>query len=377
MTSVNQMNYRVVMQQNILIGLLKAGLGVKVNIAADECEDIDWQAIYRAAAEQGVAAIVWDGIEKLIAEGCISPAASPQRAVRLQWALAVEQTEARYAKQRRAIVHLADIYAEEHIAMMILKGYGLSLLYPRPEHRACSDIDIWLFGQQRRADEALRTKHNIVVDNGRHHHTIFRIDGVLIENHYDFLNTSSHRSNRDIEALLKQQATEGVAIEVDGRTVYTPNANCHALFLLRHAAVHFAAVEIVLRHIIDWALFVKHHHNDIDWSWLRGICRRHNMELFLDVMNGLAAELADIDIHYMPDTVRRVELEHRVLADILTPEFTLRQPESGLCAIVWYKCRRWWANRWKHRIVYRDGLVTTFFRQVFSHAKKPKSIKQL
>ena len=98
------------------------------------------------------------------------------------------------------------------------------------------------------------------------------------------------------------------------------------------------------------------------------------MERFLDAMNSLAADICGLDIGIMPNTVRRPELERRILNDILEPEFSESMPKRGAIAIVWYKCRRWWANRWKHRLVYREGLISTFFMQLRSHLLKPKSI---
>ena len=359
----------------LLIQTIRSGLGVAYTLG--DISHASWENVYSLAAQQGVAAIAWDGLQRFVSEGAITPQQMPQKATKLKWALAVEQTERRYAKQHRAIVKLADIFADNGIKMQILKGYGLSLMYPTPHHRSCCDIDIWLFGEQQRADNLLRERLGIAIDEDRHHHTIFSVDGVMVENHYDFLNIHSHRSNRDIEAQLKRLAEEPEALDIAGRTIYRPNANCHALFLLRHAAAHFAAVEIVLRHIIDWALFVKHYHSAIDWTWLQEVCRKHNMELFLDAMNGFAIELCGVDASLMPATVRRRELERRILNDIFTPEFSVPQPQSGLLPIIWYKLRRWWANRWKQKIVYREGTVETFITQVCSHISKPKSIEQL
>lgn len=359
----------------LLIQTLRRGLNLPATLTG--AGRYDWAKVFHLASRQGVAAIAWDGLQRFIAEGAITPAQMPDKSTKLQWALLAEETEKRYAKQRKAIIKLADIYTENDIKILILKGYGLSLMYPVPQHRRCSDVDIWLFGEQQRADKILRQKLGLSIDEGRHHHTVFFIDGVMIENHYDFLNIHSHRSNRDIEARLKQLAAEPESIKIEGRTIYRPNANCHALFLLRHAAAHFAAVEIVLRHIVDWAMFLKHNHASIDWPWLREVCRKHNMEHFLDAMNGLVIELCDIEASQLPNTTRRTDLEERILNDIITPEFTMPQPQGGLLRIIRYKFRRWWANRWKHKIVYRDSLMRTLFTQMCSHIAKTKSIKQL
>jgi hypothetical protein len=337
---------------------------------------VAWSEVYRLSQAQGVAAIAWDGLQRLMSEGLIGEGCNIERHIKLQWALAVENTERRYNKQAKTIAQLTKMYDEVGIKMVILKGYGLSRCYPRPEHRSCSDIDIWLFGEQERGDRHLRESHNITIDEDKHHHTTFMLNGILVENHYDFLNIHSHHSSRDIEQHLKTTAYDAKQIDVEGVKAYIPNANCHALFLLRHAAAHFAAVEIVLRHIIDWALFVKHYHKDIDWQWLRGICREQKMEAFLDIMNSLAAKLCGINRSLMPNTTRHEALEQRVLNDIISPEFCATKPQRGLIRIVLFKLRRWWANRWKHRLVYREGLIRSFVVHAWSHILKPKGIKE-
>ena len=358
---------------NLLRQLLRAGLGLDNKWSPEG--NVAWAEIYKLASNQGVAPIVWDGIKRLEEENILSISAI-ERSTKLQWALSVETLEKRYERQRRVMVKLARFYGEENIKMMILKGYGLSLCYPVPHHRSCSDVDIWLFGEQERADAMLRRRLNLPIDEDKHHHTVFHIEGVMFENHYDFLNVESHRSNRDIEQELKERAMQAKELKVEDVTLYTPNTNCHALFLVRHAAAHFAAVEIVLRHIIDWAMFVKHNHSEIDWAWLRRICREQNMERFLDVINVLAADICDVDLSLMPGTERNKSLEMRVLRDILTPEFKRKQPKEGLLRILVFKLQRWWSNRWKHRLVYREGLLTTFFTQLRSHILKPKSFRQ-
>lgn len=358
----------------VLITLIHNALNSKPRILPSL--DIDWVAVYSLASKQGVVAIAWDGLLRLQEWGYININSVICRELRLRWALSVERVEKRYIKQRNALARLSTMLDEAGICVAPLKGYGLSLCYPIAEHRSCSDIDIWLFGEQQRADELLRTKHNISIDEDEHHHTVFYIDGVMVENHYDFLNIHAHHSSRAIERHLKTLNIESCeTVAIDNATVYLPSADCHALFLLRHAASHFAAVEIVLRHVIDWGLFIKHYHGNIDWPALRAICRKQGMEQFLDTMNALAAEVCGIDINLMPDTKRDPYLERRILSDILKPEFSHKKPDKGVIRIVLFKLRRWWANRWKHRLVYSDGLLHSFITQTISHIKKPKGIK--
>lgn len=337
--------------------------------------------VFALACAQGVQAVAWDGLQELLRRaeagrgaGIDSVLAKP---LKLRWALSCEKIESKYARQRSTIAALAEFYAQHGIEMMLLKGYGLSLWYPRPEHRPCGDVDIWLYGQQKRADELLSGHKGVKIDNEHHHHTVFYYNGVMVENHYDFFNVHSHLSNREVERTLREFARQpGEKIEVEGQKVNLPPSNLNALFLLRHAAAHFAAVEIALRHLIDWALFVSNEGQKVDWAALEKIARLQNMDKFLHCLNGICAEYLFMPLEFMPPFERDRALERRVLGDILCPEFGEKEPEAaGIVALTRFRARRWWANRWKHRIVYREGLLATFLFQMRAHLMKPKSLK--
>ena len=147
---------------------------------------VDWSGLNAISAQQNISAIVWDNIQQAISDGLIPIEQQPTKAQKIQWALATEQVERKYARQKAVIAKLARFFAEHDIKMMILKGYGLSLNYPVPNHRLCSDVDIWLFEEQKTADGAikrysvqqkadnlLREHFNIEVDEDKHHHTDF------------------------------------------------------------------------------------------------------------------------------------------------------------------------------------------------------------
>ena len=42
--------------------------------------------------------------------------------------------------------------------------------------------------------------------------------------------------------------------------------------------------------------------------------------------------------------------------------------------VVRFKIRRWWANRWKHRLVFDEGLAGAFVHSAWAHLKRPRSI---
>lgn len=362
---------------DLLFVLLRAGLHPEASLPGDlaGASGAAWQRIYSVAVRQGVAAVAWDGLERLLEAGAIRADGLPPRQVKLQWALHARQTEESFARQERVIGELAAFYGGHGMKMLLLKGYGLARCYPRPAHRPCGDVDIWLYGRQQQADELLHRQRGLKIDRDKHHHTVFYLDGVMVENHYDFLNVHSHASNRRLDGVLRrlaEQAGETLGIG-EGRVMF-PSPDFDALFLLRHAAVHFAAIGIVLRHVADWAMFAAHHRGRIDWQRLLTVARAENMLRFLDCLCALAVDCLGADPADFPPLKRDAALERRVLREILNPEFPHRAPCTGALRVVWFKMRRWWAGRWKHRIVYREGLLQGFVRSSWSHLLKPRSI---
>ena len=327
------------------------------------CDAAVWERLFRLARRQGVAALIWEAVGRLPA------ALQPPRALRLRWAFETERIEQRWERQRRCVARLAAFYARHGIRMLLLKGYGLSLDYPVPEHRPCGDVDIWLFGRQAEADALLAREWGIAVDTRKEHHTTFRLDDIPVENHYDFLDTRAHASNRRLESLLKHlAASPGEAVPVAGITVFRPPATFQALFLLRHAAGHFAACGIGVRHLVDWTLFVTHHHERIDWSIVERAVRESGMEPFANCFRALCIEYLGLDESWMPPIGRNRTLEDRVLQALLEASFREAIPRSRLRSIR-FRWRRWWSLRWMRRLVYKEPFARSFLRMVWRHLK--------
>ena len=360
----------------ILVGLTRAGLG-GVGEWSSRIGKVEWAEVIKLAAVQGVLAIAWDGLQKLIAEGKIPAEHQPSRDQMLRWLANIDSIEKSYARQKAAIRKLASFYDRNGFRMMLLKGYGLSLCYPTPEHRPCGDIDIWLYGRQQEADALLREKHGVKIDEDKHHHTTFTVNGILVENHCHFLNINTHRSNVAFEKELCQLVDNGVCgqIAMDDTAIQLPPSDFNALFLLKHAAGHFVTAETVLRHLCDWAMFVVRYSDDINWAHIYNTAKRYNLDRFLAIINRICADQLGVDVAKFNGIISKdKELTNRVLMEIISPEFNEAQPQKSLLRLIAFRSRRWWSKRWKHQLVYNDSLVEIFFRRIWSYAINPKSI---
>lgn len=283
--------------------------------------------------------------------------------------------EDKFEQREGVIRRLAALLRKELIPLMILKGYGISRYYPIPAHRTFSDVDIYNCGRIEEADRVIARELGIEIDEGVHHHTKCVMDGVLVENHYDFINTSAHTSNLRFERLLKEEAERGVGeIEVGGERVLLPSATFNALFLMRHMAHHYAAERVSLRHLCDWKQFVEAEHTNVDWRRVGEIYEQFNMKRFADVVNALCTTHLGMAEGIVGSVRRDAALENRIFNDILYAEFDEAMPKRGALKIVWWKVRRYAANRWKHRLIYNESWLRTFFHSAIGHLRKPHTI---
>lgn len=342
-----------------LLCLLKKAIAIE-----DDGEPIkitDWGNLYRNAARQSVAAIIFDLLERK-GENVVLP-----KRIMLHWLGQSLFQKSIYGKYMQAISKLASFYSTQHIRMLLLKGYGLSLNYPKPELRTVGDIDIYLFGLKERGDDMVEQVLNISVNRAYHKHSNFFYEGVAVENHGKFFNDEKHKSNGSFEVHLKELLDDDAK-----NTIQSPIPNCflpsptfNALFLLRHAGEHFATNEISLRHVLDLGFFFERLHKEIDWDYVISVYNKEGIKRFYDSIATVCIrdlgfnEFSFYGYKYSP------ELADKVLADIFADKQELPMNSSGIAGIkkIRYgigKSLRWWNNRWKYRMVYNENLLESF-----------------
>lgn len=348
--------------QESFIYLVRLGIGKSKDTKIPN-KGLDWLRIKTIAEKHGLSADVLDGIEKA-SEDCQIPID-----LRLQWIGEVlQEFEGRYKAYEKTIGEIASFYNRHGFKMMVLKGYACSLDWPKPEHRPCGDIDIWLFGMQREADALISKEKGVTVDNSHHHHTVFNWGEFIVENHYEFINTHRHYSHRGLEQIFKELGQDDShCVEVNGEKVYLPSPNLHALFLVRHALNHFASIGINLRQVLDWAFFAEKHTNEIDWEWLTGVLEKYHMMDFYNCLNAICVEDLGFDSNIFHGVQFNPGLKEKVFADILSHEYNV---EAGIKNML----KRWKCNRWKHKLCFNENIWTSFWFGVWSHLLKPASI---
>lgn len=360
-------------QTEILFSLIRAGLGKEYSAYWKESQkpsENEWAEIQALAEAQGLTAIVLDGLDKSAKLAETLPVA-----MKLEWIGQVLQNyEQRYDLYEKVHAEMAAFYNSHGYKMMVLKGYACSLDWPIPKHRPCGDIDIWQFGKQKEADELLAREKGVKIDASHHHHTVFEWKGFSVENHYDFINVHHHKSNVSFEAILKELGQDDSHyVEVDGERIYLPSPNLHALFLLRHLMMHFAAEGIMLRQVLDWGFFVEKHSGEVDWDYVLGVLDRFGMRNMFNILNAICVGDLGFDVKIFPTVQFDPTLKDKVLKEIVSPQYESIPPKNIFKRVV-FKLLRWKDNEWKHKLCYNDTMWSAFWSGVWGHLMKPSSI---
>lgn len=357
-----------------LISLVSAELfGKKIDLSLFEnINQEDWKKVLEISNPHNVQSFAIDAIIHYLPDNL-----KPPKMVYTTWMLMLEDIEKRYEKRCRVIEKLALLFAEEDMKMMLIKGVGLASYYPIPEHRRFTDVDFYVFGDYLKADRIVAKSIGLDVSNDYPYHTTFYVDGVLVENHFDFINAQSHSSNVSFEKQLKKMAETPSKKEliIGKAKVLLPSADFNAIYLMRHMSSHFAAEESCLRNVCDWGIFLKNEHANIDFQFVYDMFKKYNMNRFADAVGTILVDYMGMDPSIMGLYFKREkELSLRVLSEILEPEIPpyTSQYQSNPIKSIAFRTHRFFANKWKHDLTYSDNFYYTFIKSSISHLKKPK-----
>ena len=307
----------------------------------------DWQQCFREAVRQGVSALAWEGVERLPMEY------APPLDVKLSWALKEKKQQGKYQKHCRVLNELTQMYAQHGIATMVLKGVGLSRLYPVPSHREGGDIDIYTYSADksrmtdeeanRLADELMREMGAVVEDTLFRKHSEFVFQGVTFENHCLFLHVKECRSIAKAELWLEEHRASQKVKLLDGESqVEVPTVNFDTVFVALHAAQHYG-YGLSLKHLCDWTLLAQQGGVELPKELDDKYLKRAVASLTLLCNRYLGLEIT---------TEGGEEMANEMMREILHPRYFRKTPPRNPVKAYWWGIKeRWYIFRLRHHLL--------------------------
>lgn len=298
-----------------------------------------------------------------------------KKKVVLKWYGASEQSKKNYWKRIELMEQLALQFKNAGLDVMFLKGATTARLYPEPQLRVFGDIDYYMFGDSGKGVQVLKNM-GIATEEYFNHHTQASFKGVLLENHYDFLDRDNHRGNLLLDDELKRLAkVEGHSYpfkfenaEVDNAYSMSPTMN--AIFLMRHMAAHFFSESVALRMLYDWALFQKKYADEVDWNKTQELYKKSGMPVFPRMIQGILVSKLGLDMSFSPIQPICNATTDRIWQSIIESPASNPYKKNSVRFLL-YEAKIFIANRWKHQLVFEDeSYWFLFFSYTWQYLKK-------
>lgn len=354
----------------MLTSLLKSSLnGGEVDKSVFQSASAnDWNKMLKLADKSSVTGLVWDSLQGL--EQVNIPADAL-----LETYAYVQATEENYARQEKALASLTEKFNQRGLDMVQLKGVGLSMNYPVPQHRHGGDIDIFLIDRNNPGQQDTWSNINkMLIDEGyevedykrkTNKHSEFKYDGFNIENHNYFANKNTITEAGKVDEYLHKVLNPRLQRLPDGSKILVPSREFNAVFLPQHAFQHFIFSGINFHHLTDWAAHLRQ--NDFQFpEELKGT----KLEQFTYALTNLANDYLGTNV----DAPKNEEYEMKILNKMVNPEIEPIPEDYNRLQTVWFKAKRFY-KRSKNTKQYTDKSVFFMFKNaILAKIEKPRTL---
>lgn len=268
----------------------------------------DWEFFYALSKRQGVVAIIFEAIKSIPKE------IAPPKAITLKWLSNTLSIEQQMKKKERIAIEFAEGLSKRDIQTIVLKGLAYASYYPNPYHRESGDLDCYLMGKKDEGDKVTVEIGGKMEEAGyKHSHLYYK--GLTIENHNFLTSFDNTKLGIRTEQLLQELISEECR-SIGDTKLQTPSADFNALFLIKHAQRHFIKEGICVRHLLDWAFFLKSESQNVNWKKVVPMMNECRILEFAKVMTRLCIDQLGMKID-IDELSSPMKISYAVLADIL------------------------------------------------------------
>ncbi len=344
-----------------LFQLLRLGLGTE-QPSEDALHKLssltstEWRELRELSMKQGTVAIVVDGLNRLF-EKCgqqkfgVDMSHGEWQRFLLEWMGYMLVMEQANRKQEEVMEDIAGAWKNAGYEVMVMKGQAHGQLYPRPHHRAAGDIDVYLFGDYAKGNDVAK-EIGANVDESWYKHSVISYKGETVENHQYFVTTRTGKGSKRLEKDLEEELRREKPVERLSPSTVMPTVQWTAMFMTYHSCSHFLSEGLTLKQILDWAMFLNKHQNDVDWERFYEFCERHHLGRFADVSTAIANEYVGVKIF---NELIRTESPYveRVMDSVFHDDDFVFGSGKGNWFNRFHLVRNLWTYRWKYREIYQ------------------------
>lgn len=325
-----------------------------------------WKEIYEVSINQGVSAIMLDGINRIFEAGGNKavnnqiPILWWQRFI-LEWTGLSLNIEAKNKQQERIMREMTNLWAVNGCRVVLMKGLANGLYYPNPIHRNPGDIDCYLFDDYEKGNQ-------IAIEAGAHlneewyKHSEITYKGEIFENHHYFVTVRdgkcSEEMNKELRSFLLKEELNYYPLS----KACIPTTQFNASFLSYHACGHFLYEGLRMKQLIDWAMFLHKEQNNVNWALFYDFCKRYSLKRFVDSVTAICVEKMGLVITN-PAIATKSRFADKIVHSIFYDNDYVYSKGKGK----WYNrlhvVKNMLRHRWKFVEIYEQGVFNMFWME--------------
>lgn len=246
----------------------------------------DWARLFHRAKYQAMLGVLFQGVIRLPDDQL------PPDHILRDWTDAANRIEDIHAIHEERVEQLAAILKDLGLRGCILKGTGLSHLYPKPSARQCGDIDVWIAGTHRSILKKIAPKYPVGEILYQECKAGFFND-TIVEVHFH----PSKMYNPFTNARLQRWFEKNSPISY-GKTLTYPDARFNAVFCMAHMFRHYLEGGIGFRQMLDYYYVLKVL-NPADRAEVMKTLRRTGMKRFTGAVMHVLKYTFQLEEEYM------------------------------------------------------------------------------
>lgn len=267
--------YNRPLHHELFLELLRSALWDKVPDFSQfrNLDETIWEKVLVTAQKQALLGVCYPALN-LMPSDC-----RPPKSIYIIGAAKANYIRQDNKKKLRLLAELLNLFENNDIHPVVMKGFSSAILYPEPDLRICGDIDLFIPDKY---EESVKLIESLGFETSfTHKHHKFYYDEVLIELHHDIISPPLKKLH---QYSVHEVEYSGVKFKVFDETTT-------GILLLTHAVTHLIGPGLGFRHLCDWVLFNKNYSKNIDNSYFNNYIKENSLIRFLTIFNELSNTL--------------------------------------------------------------------------------------
>lgn len=237
-------------EEKVLLKLLAGTINNTSVELTEEEKNVNWNIVFKESIAQTIALPIFE-------------AASQQRdvmpsSIYSKWELIACTITANNVRVEENQQEMVDILNKNGYRYAIIKGEAAAAYYRKPEMRQLGDVDFLIDPEQKDQVRAVFEANGFEVSMDTHIcHLVLKKPGSHLEMHFEPAGVPNGKAGELVRDALKKAVYTTIEAESSLGRFAILRESLHALVLLLHMQHHILNEGIGLRHLCDWACFIK------------------------------------------------------------------------------------------------------------------------